>query len=250
MPQYGTWFSYSGSAKLVLAIALLAVAAAVAFAGIKLPLPARLPRPGKNTTTLMVVVWALSIIAFLACVGIYGKQAHQEHLAGRPADNIFPVTLIAAGVTFFIIVVTGKPGGRIAVLSAAIAAMAAPMVFELPFDLIVMARTYPPIPPNPALYRVLFFAPLFLIEITTLALLTWSPMVRLTRATFYAFALMLAVFAVWALAGFEYPSTPLPYALNVVSKLLAFVTILTLFLPLGAEAQVADHPAGRAQAPA
>jgi len=153
-------------------------------------------------------------------------------------------------VTFFIIVVTGKPGGRIAVLSAAIAAMAAPMVFELPFDLIVMARTYPPIPPNPALYRVLFFAPLFLIEITTLALLTWSPMVRLTRATFYAFALMLAVFAVWALAGFEYPSTPLPYALNVVSKLLAFVTILTLFLPLGAEAQVADHPAGRAQAPA
>ena len=39
-----------------------------------------------------------------------------------------------------------KPGGRTAVLSAAIAAMAAPMVFELPFDLIVMARTYPPIP--------------------------------------------------------------------------------------------------------
>ncbi len=250
MPQYGTWFSYSGSAKLILAIALLAVAAAVAFAGIKLPLPARLPRPGKDTTTLMVVVWALSIIAFLACVGIYGKQAHQEHLAGRPADNIFPITLIAAGVTFFIIVVTGQPGGRIAVLSAAIAAMAAPMVFELPFDLIVMARTYPPIPPNPALYRAVFFVPLFLIEITTLALLTWSPMVRLTRATFYAFALMLAVFAVWALAGFEYPSTPLPYALNVVSKLLAFATILTLFLPLGAEAQVADHPAGPAQAPA
>ena len=46
------------------------------------------------------------------------------------------------------------------------------MVFELPFDLIVMARTFPPIPPNPALYRVLFFAPLFAIEITTLALLT------------------------------------------------------------------------------
>jgi hypothetical protein len=166
--------------------------------------------PGKNTTTFMVVAWGLSITAFLVCVGIYAKQAHQEHLAGRPADNIFPVTFIAAGVSFFIIAVTGKPGGRTAVISAAIAAMAAPMVFELPFDLIVMARTYPPIPPHPALYRVLFFAPLFLVEITTLALLRWSPMIRLSRATFYAFALMLAVFAVWALAGFEYPSTPVP----------------------------------------
>jgi hypothetical protein len=251
MPQYGTWFSYSGSAKPILAIVLLAVAAAVAIAGAKLPLPARLPRPGKNAVTLIVVAWALSIVAFLACVGIYGKQAHQEHLAGRPADNIFPITFIAAGLIFFIIAVTGKPGGRTAVLSAALAAMAAPMLFELPFDLIVMARTYPPIPPNPALYRAVFFVPLFLIEITTLALLTWSPMVRLIRATFYAFAAMLAVFAVWALAdGFDYPSTPVSYALNVVGKLLAFATILTLFLPLGAQAGVADPRAGPAQAAA
>ena len=250
MPQYGTWFSYGGSAKLILAIVLLAAAAAVAFAGAKLPLPARLPRPSKNATTLMVVAWGFSIVAFLVGVVIYGKQALQEHLAGRPADNIFPITLITAGVTFFIIVVTAKPGGRTAVLSGAIAAMAAPMVFELPFDLIVMARTFPPIPPNPALYRVVFFAPLFAIEITTLALLAWSPMVRLTRATFYAFALMLAVFAVWALAGFEYPATPLPYALNVVSKLLAFATVLTLFLPVRAQAQVGDSPAGQAPATA
>jgi hypothetical protein len=250
MPQYGTWFSYSGSAKLSLAVVLLAVAAAVAFAGIRLPLPARLPRPSGDATTLMVVAWALSIIAFLACAGIYGKQAHQEHLAGRPADNIFPITLIAAGLTVFVITVTGKPGGKTAVLSGAIAAIAAPMVFELPFDLIVMARTYPPIPPNPVLYRAVIFAPLFLVEITTVALLTWSPMVRLTRATFFAFALMLAVFAVWALAGFEYPSAPLPYALNVVAKLLAFATILTLFLPVRAEAEAEDPHAGRAQAPA
>ena len=247
MPLYGTWFSYSGSSKLVLAIVLLAVAAAVAIAGAKLPLPARLPRPGRTATTLMVVAWALSIIVFLACVGIYGKQAHQEHLAGRPADNIFPITFLAAGVTFFLIAVTGKPGGKTAVASAAIAAVAAPMVFELPFDLIVMARTYPPLPPNPALYRAVFFAPLFAVEITTLALLTWSPMVRLTRATFYAFALMLAVFAVWALAGFEYPSAPLPYALNVVAKLLAFATILTLFFPLRAQTRAGDPNAGQPQ---
>jgi len=251
MRQYGTWFSYSGSAKLILAIVLVATAAALAIAGLKLPLPARPHRPGSNTTTLLIVAWAISITAFLACVGVYAQQAQRDHLAGRPADNILPVTLIAAGVTFFIIAVTGKPRGGPAVISAAIAAMAAPMVFELPFDLVVMARTYPPIAPNPALYRVVFFAPLFLVEITTLALLTWSPMVRLSRATFFAFAAMLAVFAVWALAvGFEYPSAPLPYALNVVSKLLAFVTILTLFLPVRGQAELGNTQAGQAPAPA
>jgi hypothetical protein len=55
--------------------------------------------------------------------------------------------------------------------------------------------------------------------------------VRLTRATFFSFALMLGVFAVWAVAGFGYPSAPVPITLNVVSKLLAFVTVLTLFFP-------------------
>jgi hypothetical protein len=46
---------------------------------------------------------------------------------------------------------------------------------------------------------------LILADITTLLLLRLSPRVRLTRATFYALALMLGVFAVWALAGFGYP---------------------------------------------
>jgi ABC-2 type transport system ATP-binding protein len=39
------------------------------------------------------------------------------------------------------------------------------------------------------------------------------------------------VFAAWALIGFGYPSTAACYAMNVTSKLLAFVTLLTLFLP-------------------
>lgn len=55
---------------------------------------------------------------------------------------------------------------------------------------------------------------------------------------------MLAVFAVWALYGFGYPSAPLPYALNVLSKILAFVTALSLFLPQRAEASASrPHPA-------
>jgi hypothetical protein len=53
------------------------------------------------------------------------------------------------------------------------------------------------------LYRALIYVPLLLTEITTL-LLRLSPMVRLTRATFFCFALMLGVWAVWALSGFGY----------------------------------------------
>ena len=41
---------------------------------------------------------------------------------------------------------------------------------------------------------------------------------------------MLGVFAVWALSGFGYPSAPLPTALNIAWNV-AFVTVLTLFLP-------------------
>lgn len=249
MTRYGTWISYSGAARPVLAAVLLAVAAALVYAGIRLPLPAGPARPrSRKTAALMLAAWALSIAAFLTFLVFYIHQALRAHLLNSlPPDYIFPVTLISAGVTFFIIAVNGRPGGRTAITSAVIGAMAGPMVFEFPFDLIVMARTYPPVPPHPVLYRVLFFAPLFLVEITTLWLLTLSPMARLSRATFYSFALMLAVFAGWALTGFGYPSTPAPIIFNVVSKLLAFVTVLTLFLPQRPQAQTGDPAAGQAQ---
>ena len=57
----------------------------------------------------------------------------------------------------------------------------------------------------------MFFAPLFLVEATTLSLLMLSPMLRLSRAAFFSFALMLAVFAAWGLSGFGYPSAPVPF---------------------------------------
>jgi hypothetical protein len=128
-------------------------------------------------------------------------------------------------------------------MSAAIGAAAAPMIFEFPFDLIVMTRTYPPLAPDPALYRTLFFAPLFLVEFATLALLTLCPTVKVTRLTFFAFASMLAVFAVWALFGFGFPSSPTPYALNVLSKILAFAVALSLFLPQRTPASTPDPAA-------
>jgi peptidoglycan/LPS O-acetylase OafA/YrhL len=155
-----------------------------------------------------------------------------EHIAkAPPANPITMVTLTAAVVLFVVVFIATPRALGIRLSSAVIAAMAAPMIFELPFDLIVMARTYPPVPPDPVLYRTLFFAPLFLVELTTLSLLAVSPMVKLSRPAFFCLALMLLVFAVWALAGFGYPSAPIPIAMNVVSKILAFVTALSLCFP-------------------
>ena len=238
MTQYGTWVSYAGDARIWLAIGLLAAAVGATVAGIRLPLPVRLTRPGPVGRVALIAGWVASIVAFLVCATIYIRQYVRAYAltapaaAAAPRNPITPVTLTAAVVVFIVIVIAGRslaPRTRLA--GGVIGAMAAPMIFELPFDLIVMARTYPSIPPDPALYRALFFVPLFLIEITTLLLLRLSPMVRLTRATFFSLALMLGVFAVWALAGFGYPSAPLPLALNIASKILAFVTALTLFLP-------------------
>ena len=122
-------------------------------------------------------------------------------------------------------------GQEVMLVSAAVGAIAGPTIFEFPFDLIVMGRIYPALPPDPALYRALFFAPLFLVEFTTLSLLAFSPLVRVSRWTFFSFASILIVFAVWAWSGFAYPSAPLPITLNMVSKVLAFVTALSLFFP-------------------
>jgi hypothetical protein len=236
--QAGTWVSYDGAARIVLAVVLVAAAGGVAYAGIRLPLPVRPARPSEGARTFMLVTWGFAITAFLVCLPIYVKQARREHLFhAAPPDPITPVTAVCVAVIFVIIFLLGRSRGwRVALASAAIGAVAAPMIFEFPFDLIVMARTYPPIPPDPALYRVLFFAPLFLVEFTTLALLGLSPMVKLSRASFFFLAVMLVVFAVWGLSGFGYPSAPVPFALNVLSKTVAFAVALSLFLPQRAPA--------------
>jgi hypothetical protein len=252
MTQSGTWVSYGGTAAIALAGTLAVGAAAVVYAGVRLPRPARLPRPGKVASFLLLAIWPLAIVAFPVCAGLYAVHAGREHLAvAAPADPITPVTLIGVGVIFFVIIVACSASGwHVAMPSAVIGALAAPMIFEFPFDLIVMTRTYPPIPPDPALYRVLFFAPLFVIEVITLVLLTLSPAARLSRATLWWLAAMLAVFAVWALFGFAYPSAPIPTTLNVVSKILALITALSLFVPPRAEPGLESVAPATASAPA
>jgi hypothetical protein len=232
MTKYGTWVSYSGGARLILAIILLAAAGGLVYAGIRLRRPVRFRRPGPTLTVVMLLAWGLAGVAFLSCLAAYVSQERRELIAKAPPADPIAVVTVTATIVLVLVVYIAAPRGRwVQLSSAAIAAMAAVTIFELPFDLIIWTRIYPPVPPDPALYRALFFAPLVLVELTTLSLLTMSPMVKLSRTTFFCLALMLLVFAAWALAGFGYPSAPVPFAMNAVSKIIAFVTALSLFFP-------------------
>src|SRR6516225_399202 len=233
MTLNGGWVSYVGDAKIELAAGLLAVAGGAAYAGIRLRRPVRLVRPPTSVVVLMFSLWGVALFAFLVGLSVYVKQFVHDYpdITSGVHNPITPVTLLAAVAIFGIIL--SRTGWRFQTRlgSAVVGTMAAPMIFELPFDLIVMARTYPPLFPHPAFYRAVFFTPLFLIEITTMWLLTLSPMVRVRKSSCYCFALMLGVFGIWALSGFGYPNAALPITMNVISKILAFITALTLFLP-------------------
>lgn len=237
MTGSSSWVSYSGSAEIVLAVVLVAAAAVVAYAGFRLPLPARPPRPGRAATGLMLAAWVVAVVALLVSVAAYETQAHRAGLAHPPpANSITPVTLTGDAVLFLVIAVTRKARGwRVAVGSAVIGAAAAPWIFEVPFDLVIMARTHPVV--DPGVYRVLLFGTLILTGIATLALLWLPPAVRVQRATLWCLAAMLALFAGWSLFGFSYPSAPGPITLNDLAKILGLLTALTLFLPQRAHAQ-------------
>jgi hypothetical protein len=230
-----TWLSYGGTARIGLAVVLVAVAAIIVYAATRLHRPVLPPRPSPHVKVIIVAGLGLAIIAFMVSFIEYVDGLRRHNLLRvlpKDPSPIAPVTAVCA-IAIFVAInsLTRSQEPSIRVVSGLIGAMVAPMIFEFPFDLIVMTRIYPPIPPDPSLYRVLFFAPLFLIESLTLSLLSLVPTVRLTRPTFLCFALMLLVFAAWALAGFGFPATAGSYAFNAVSKIIAFVTALTLFIP-------------------
>ena len=110
----------------------------------------------------MIAIWLLAMYTDGITAFVYGlqvKEAYPDFVAARVRVGTF----VDAPVTFFVIfsTLTRRWGWRVALASAVIGTAAAPMIFELPFDLIVMARTNPPIPTHPMLYRQLFFLPLF-----------------------------------------------------------------------------------------
>ena len=230
---YGEWVPYSGNSAIILGVVLLLIAGTFALLGIKLKKSLTVKVPGKAMTGMLIAVWILSILTFLVDIGVYALQMQQEKLTGTiPNNPITKFTLSFALLSFLIIwQINIKKGMKAAFFSAAFAAMAGPMIFELPFDLIVMGRTYPPIPPVPGVLRALFFFPLFLVELTTISLAFFSPLFKVTTYTLYALAGMFFVFAIWGFLSFSFAYTTEFLILNVAAKALAFVVVVTLFLP-------------------
>lgn len=231
MTHYGEWSPYGGSSSVILAVVLFIVTGVLIYFAIRLPHRIEVKRPGKFLSVALVGIWLVAVTTFLVAASIYARADEQQmiHFTG-PMNPIAPVTITSGVLAFFVIVYLAQRSGFwVALVSAIVGTIAAPLIFELPFDLIVMGRTYPPAPAIP--FTLLYFLPLFLIEISSFAMLTFSPFVKLSRATLFLLAGMFLIFAVWALFGFAYPAAPLPVALNVISKILAFATAVSLFLP-------------------
>jgi hypothetical protein len=232
--QNGTWQPYAGGDAWLLAAVLLVVAAGLAYLGTRLHEPVGVSRPGKAVGVLLVVMWGLSLATLAIAVGTYGRAFFQQYgNVTLPPNPITPITGLSGVVTIVVIAyATRQHGLKVALGSALAGSIAAPMIFELPFDLIVMWRTFPP--PPATQYTLLYFLPLFLVEISSFSLLTLSPLMEVSKLTLFSLAAVFAVFAVWAVFGFSYPLHPLPIAFNAVSKILCFVVAITLFLRHGA----------------
>ena len=93
----------------------------------------------------MLWAWAVSRGALLACADIYYRRYldayHLTFKQAVPPERVFPVTL-AAAVVVLIVVAVRSPMSQ-AFTNAVIAAITGPVIFELPFDFIVMTRIYP-----------------------------------------------------------------------------------------------------------
>ena len=232
MNQVGGWSTYTGSDIIVLTAILLFLAGIFTYLGSRLQRPIEPKRPGFYIGFTLAAIWLLAWLAFLTAAVTYGQALIQQIGQYTPPKNpITPITLTSALVTFLVVsFLARRSGGNIATGSGLVAAIAAPMIFELPFSLIVMGRTYPPTPA--VQYTLLYFMPLFIVSLSAYALTTLSPIMRLSRYTLFSLAGMFLVFGVWALFGFSYPAGPIPIMCNAVAKILSFITAITLFLPL------------------
>jgi hypothetical protein len=241
MVTHQNWNPYTGSGSIILAVVLFIITAVLLFLAFRLRHPIGARRPGVFLGITLVVIWLLSVTTFLVALIVYVLALYRQigPFTGQQ-DPITPVTMLSGLVTFFVIAyLTRKSGFWVAFGSAIVGTIAAPMIFELPFDLIVMGRTNPPTPE--VLYTLLFFLPLFLVELSSFAMLTLSPVMKLSRSTLFLLASMFFVFAVWALIGFAYPASPIPILMNVISKILAFATAISLFIPQETSTMVASQ---------
>ena len=247
------WSPLTQTGSIILATVLFVITGVLLYSGTRIHHPLAAKQPGLFLGVCLVVIFLLSGITFLVAATIEGRALLQQlgpNITG-PANHITPITLVCGVVAFLVILYLTIPHQTtpisprlfwVAVGSAIVGTIAAPLIFELPFDLMVMGRVYYPTPH--ALYALIYFCPLFLVEISSYAMLTFSPFMRVSRLTLFLLAGMFFVFAMWAVFGFTYPSVPISYACNAISKILAFAVAVSLFLTRQPAAQAPAESIG------
>ena len=222
------WNPYVGSDASFLAVALLAIGASLAYFGTRFKRAIKIPSSQGVLSVFVVVCWFLCLVILLVSRRIASRVApqHATQFASILSGPIFPITLLSAIFTFIAIGYLCRPYGlKVALVSAFVGTAAAPMIFELPFDLIVMGTV------NVSVFvTILFFLPLLLVTVSTISLLVLSPVTSVSNYALFSLGGMFIVFALWAFFGFSYPSDPLSFSLNAISKVLSFTTAIMLFM--------------------
>jgi hypothetical protein len=246
------WSPLTQAGSIILATVLFVITGILLYLGTRLHHPLAARRPGRFVGACLVAIFLLSAISFLVAATAEGQALVQQiGPVSGPANHITPITLACGVIAFVVILYLTSGRGTtpiaprrfwMAVGSAVVGTIAAPLIFELPFDLIVIGRAYYPTPH--ALFALLYFCPLFVVEISSIAMLTFSPSMRLSRLTLFLLAGMFFVFAVWAVFGFTYPSIPISYICNATSKILAFAAAVSLFITRQSAAPAPPEPIG------
>jgi hypothetical protein len=215
------WPSYKGLSAILLSLILFLIGAGLFLSARRMKREIKLPRMGKIVGGTILVIWAFSIIFFLRVNQILAQSLG----GGQSLGPIFPITILSAVATFCYVAYVTRRGGLLPSLcNGFLAAIAGPMVFELPDVLIII-----PLIKASLVAEIAYLVPLFTIVLTTLSLLLLSRKISLTKNSVYLFSAMLFVFSLWALDGYAYPTNPITFTLNAVSKILGFACIAAMF---------------------
>lgn len=223
-----TWNPYVGLSASYLAVTLFAIGVLLAYSGTRLKHAIKIPKAEDALSVLILVCWTICVVVLLVSERIIRRVApqHAAQFASILSGPIFPITLLSAIITFAVVGYLCRSYGiTVALGSALVGTAAAPMIFELPFVLIVMGTVKLTV-----FVALLFFLPLLLVTISTMSLLFLSRLTSLSNYTLFSLGGMFIVFSVWAFFGFAYPSDTLSFAMNGISKVLSFTTAITLFL--------------------
>ena len=78
MYQHGTWSPYTGSGSLVLAVVMFIITGVLIYVAMRMRHPRGVKRPGAFVSILLIVIWVLSVLAFLIGSGAYALALSQQ----------------------------------------------------------------------------------------------------------------------------------------------------------------------------